>query len=237
MKKGILVFALLCIVLFLQGCSTSKSRSDSENTTSTTIVSNAVESLSTVKMINETNGWALGEGLVLRTITGGEQWINVTPSGIAKGTFFVESFLSTEIGWVVTTETEGTATAIFHTIDGGRTWDKTTIQKAYVGSQVNFINQDDGWLMLFGDVSVGSNPVEMYSSTDGGRTWAKLGSDEQFGIPVNSVKTGMFFYNSLTGWVVGQPKTNGVVFLIKQWMEGKHGEFRICLFLQSTGQV
>jgi photosystem II stability/assembly factor-like uncharacterized protein len=221
MKKGILVFALLCIVLFLQGCSTSKSRSDSENTTSTTIVSNAVESLSTVKMINETNGWALGEGLVVRTITGGEQWINVTPSGIAKGTFFVGSFLSNEIGWVVTTETEGTPTTIFHTIDGGRTWDKTTIQQAYVSSQVNFINQDDGWLMLFGDVSAGSNPVEMYSTTDGGRTWVKLGSDEQFGIPVNSIKTGMFFKNGLTGWVVGQPKTNGVVFLYKTVDGGK----------------
>jgi PBP1b-binding outer membrane lipoprotein LpoB len=62
MKKGILVFAILCIVLFLQGCSTSKSRSESENTTSTTIVPNAVESLSTVKMINETKDglWAKG---------------------------------------------------------------------------------------------------------------------------------------------------------------------------------
>ena len=84
-----LIFFTFCIIYFTVGCRNTEKLQQ-------------LPQFFSIQMVNERDGWTLcNDGKVLRTIDGGENWIDVTPDiGKAKKTVLGNFFLTSDIGWV-----------------------------------------------------------------------------------------------------------------------------------------
>ncbi|MDQ2716642.1 MAG: YCF48-related protein [Chloroflexota bacterium] len=182
--------------------------------------------LFSVHMINETSGWALASGgTVLRTTDGGVHWQDVTPQDVLKlnktvwsgGSFFLNA---TSMWTTITVDKthsrnfDPSATSlVFHTTDGGKTWQKTVLQTDGDSvSTLTFSNAYDGWLLVKHEVAIHVvtgpetiRPPDLLRTTDGGRTWVKM-------LNAHSARAALFnnvyidkmsFVNSTTGWIIG----------------------------------
>jgi len=154
---------------------------------------------------------------VVRTTDGGVHWRDVTPHAppgqkLASLVLQVD-WLTSLIAWVELPLDNPTRTPLlFRTVDGGRTWTHATIPG--YGS-IDFVDARNGWLMSGNIVltRVGPPPwrrneeADIYRSTDGGATWAKVASaranDERSGLPFAGSKKTITFLNTTTGWITG----------------------------------
>ncbi|TMA60112.1 MAG: hypothetical protein E6J80_02730 [Deltaproteobacteria bacterium] len=102
------------------------------------------------------------------------------PSVNLHGVFF----LTPEEGWVV-----GQLGKIFHTTDGGKSWEEQRSRKNLLLAAVDFVDRRHGWV-------VGEQGVILYSE-DGGVTWKEQQSGVSY--PLFDVK----FVDRERGWAVG----------------------------------
>ncbi len=174
--------------------------------TPTTIPPEVVSSpvISKLFMINETNGWALGDNLVLRTTNGGVTWYNMfMPSlpGI-RNAFFRNS----NKGWVLTND------SIYRTTNGGSTWTRYSVP--FNGRRIQFLDDLNGFALSGEGIGMNKNPVSLYQTSDGGATWTvKFAHDPNLptnGLPVSGYKNGMTFRDTTTGWIGGESPANGI---------------------------
>ncbi len=178
-------------------------------------------------MFDTNTGWAVTDkGRILQTIDEGVQWKDVTPpypstTGRQK---VVAAFLTSASAWVALSDTaaDGTTTVVvFHTTDGGRTWQDTPIQQASPIFQITFVDAQHGWMLLKNPVSAPAETVEIYRSTDGGKTWnqASVAYASSTDIPppgqlpFGGTKTGLGFLDATTGWVTGSSPIDGYTLL------------------------
>jgi photosystem II stability/assembly factor-like uncharacterized protein len=164
-----------------------------------------------IKMFNAQTGWAtsakdrFGPGSVVRTTDGGLHWKDVTPHIPPEfGPYFEVHWLASLNAWMRTSG--GSDSALFHTVNGGQTWKSATIPWKSVPVSpgwsgfwwlIDFINARDGWLVSGKDV---------HRSTDGGKTWVKVGSAEFPCRTQSSAKSpiqSIAFLNATTGWITG----------------------------------
>jgi photosystem II stability/assembly factor-like uncharacterized protein len=96
-----------------------------------------------------------------------------------------EAFAGTELGWVAARWTD--ARALFHTVDGGRTWTELALPAdvAYV-AELQFVDEGNGWMLGFAGrgFQYGCDqaaPADiprcrdiLFRTRDGGRTWTSL---------------------------------------------------------------
>lgn len=179
--------------------------------------------LTSIRMINETTGWALTDRSILQTTDGGIRWMDVTPRDIripvpALGTASLvsEYFLNANIGWVAVRGNGGSTSTLLHTVDGGRAWDKFAI--SIVGGQFDFVDPQNGWVMTSSGVALGSSPVEIYQTTDGGKMWTRVsstgaGTNKPGSLPFGGIKNGIRFRDSSTGWATGFVPSMGEAWL------------------------
>jgi photosystem II stability/assembly factor-like uncharacterized protein len=167
-------------------------------------------------MIDATTGWALTNTSVLYTTNGGDTWKDVTPHEAALvGAGY---FLSREEAWI--SEASGLslqagqkpAVIISHTINGGRTWQSAALSITIPDgvSSMSFINDQDGWAEAELGGAAGNDLVEIFRTTDGGKSWAAVsrtpyGSQDNIPatFPFSGHKTGLTFINASTGWATG----------------------------------
>lgn len=156
--------------------------------------------LESIHMVDALTGWAMTDrtqsGALLRTTDGGAHWSIVTPrnSSRKETAVFEVNILNSLIAWVLPAETTpASSTQIFPTLDGGRTWRSLTVP-ARSGYSIHFVNSRDGWLLANEGPALGSEEVDVFRSTDGGETWAKVASaklgDESSGLPFGGSKRG-----------------------------------------------
>ncbi len=162
-----------------------------------------------VKFVDDTRGWAVGEGgVIIATADGGSAW---TPqsSGYELTLNRVE-FIDQSNGWVV-----GQLGLILNTRDGGRTWNVQG-KDAALGQNlidVHFDNPTDGRIIT----ERGSFALR---TTDGGITW-----NRQF-FENTLPRSDAFFLDERRGWVSFR---SGAVFLTldggESWdlLEGVNG--------------
>jgi photosystem II stability/assembly factor-like uncharacterized protein len=159
-----------------------------------------LSTLANIWFANEKYGWAVGEaedngvdgGIIYGTRDGGKTWI-LQYKGSDQESFVDDvRFSDTLNGWAVGDE------AVFHTTDGGTTWQRQNLPKAAYFFGVDVISSNEAWV-------VGSNGSILHT-TDRGSSW------NQFKLPseyedhwLNSVK----FINSNHGWVAGN---DGAIF-------------------------
>ncbi len=144
-------------------------------------------------MFSANTGWAVSAGnKVLRTTDGGGNWQEVTPPAlqVLEKRFFLAgpwTFHDAMTAWVGVTVNKqqmpeyhsATAGLIFHTIDGGKTWQETVLKlSGQRASQLIFINERTGWLLSMPDftvqVSESKWPFDIWHTTDAGKTWTRI---------------------------------------------------------------
>ncbi|MCP4716523.1 MAG: hypothetical protein GY868_15490 [Deltaproteobacteria bacterium] len=159
-------------------------------------VTGVKEMLGSICFVDGVIGWAAGvKGTVVHTSDGGKTWAQ-QQSGTAKDLLDL-FFLNASQGWAV-----GEFGTIIHTEDGGRTWGPQAQAQDTLYNDVFFTDADTGWVVgEFGTI---------IHTEDGGRTWQPQHcpglvpevSETDWEKPLPALY-GIYFSDSLTGWVVG----------------------------------
>lgn len=177
-----------------------------------------------IHMVDDKNGWALSNEYVWHTTDGGKTWSNVTPKGYAFQRLSLTTgttgesgvdFLDGSHAWLVETSGSGDGAPTGHTVvcytnDGGSTWHQSSIQTPPMGDYVDFINENDGWLMANLGAAMGSEGVAVWHTTNGGQNWSLVaeGDTNHTAIPFGGDKTGISFANAKTGWITATEPTS-----------------------------
>lgn len=178
-----------------------------------------------IRMLDKANGWALTTSSILKTSDGGIHWKNVTPANIVLSQMAKGDFLSDKYAWIVNTSQDNTI-SVLRTSDGGQSWQSTTI--ADPNSEIldvpHFLNTLEGWLEITpGGPGAGSEGVDIFHTTDGGKSWSKIASSGQSasGLPNGGLKSGISFKDAKNGWATGGDATPNSVWLYATHDGGK----------------
>jgi photosystem II stability/assembly factor-like uncharacterized protein len=175
-----------------------------------------------INMIDENNGWALG-GLdnvgehVLKTQDSGFTWTDLTPPepAPAAGDRKVASgfFLDGTHAWVIYTYTSGVTPAqpiVWRTQDGGLSWqaslplDVNNLSEFYGMPSMQFVDKQNGWLLVHVGAGMNHDYVVLYHSQDGGVSWSRIVDPYNDASSIMSCsKTGMLFTDATHGWLTG----------------------------------
>lgn len=142
-----------------------------------------------VSFCNGDVGWAVGDGLIVRTTDSGKTW-ETQRSGNAEERMFGIACTSPNRAWVV-----GSDGLLLRTTDAGKTWTRQAVDGKYGLVRIRFFG-DDGW--IFGGAAKESVVLR---TRDGGSTWQSQTietSEPLFDI----------YMNATNGWIVG---SNGII--------------------------
>src|SRR5439155_22069404 len=115
-------------LIILASCGNSGSSGTPGNTSTSKSSFKTGVALSSLHMLDASNGWALTQQAVLRTTDGGVHWKDVTPPGHPLVPGGGASFLTASQAWVAIPQTNSPSTLIFRTSTGGQTGQATTAQ-------------------------------------------------------------------------------------------------------------
>lgn len=232
--------SLIIVLILLASCG-SKQQGTIAHVSSTVQDANGSQTsvlagaFNTVHMINASVGWAGMINLssstsftVMRTTDGGSHWqavLQCSPyQGLGKGSGFATcpgDFRSATIATVV--ETQQSSFNIYHTVDGGQTWQRSAINAGYLETPPVFVDALHGWVLVTDDYP-GYDPGSTYigkeiallRTVDGGRSWQKIGSssatsqlpvtsDDAYGTAPFTASTRMEFTSTTDGWLSAHP--------------------------------
>lgn len=164
-----------------------------------------------VQFADENNGWATTYNPLTpsfeyyRTTNGGTNWNSVPGHG--PGGFF--DFVDANNGWSISSRNDTVSSqllAIYHTSDGGLTWEQQYMMNGNEDDSFNAIQFTDlnhGWV-------TGDNGI-LLKTTDGGQHWTTVTNS---GRTTVSNSKSVFFLDANTGWVTSDHNVdrNMVVF-------------------------
>jgi photosystem II stability/assembly factor-like uncharacterized protein len=179
--------------------------------------------LDSLQMVSATTGWATlstsnpndnSARQLGRTTDGGRTWTLVTPpapKATLDGGIVVLKAIDARRAWLVAASPEnaGGTTVVFRTVDAGRTWQRSAPINANQPVGIDVIGQR-GWLLESLGAAMGSNPVRVYRTTDGGLRWSLLAQSQAFGhpsanrtdsLPLSCDKVGIAVSSARTGWI------------------------------------
>lgn len=174
--------------------------------------------LLSIRMIDESAGWAVAKQGVWRTEDGGMRWDKVLDAGFpdVNPRFNPTFFLDAEHAWVAVQQE---SLSVLHTSDGGKTWAKSSIEDANGIKSLYFTDVRNGWMMTFIDAAAGGQElVDIFKTNDGGKHWIKVAStlSARGNFPLSGVKSGIAFTSPTTGWAAGGlTNVEGVVWLYR----------------------
>jgi photosystem II stability/assembly factor-like uncharacterized protein len=162
-------------------------------------------------------GWAINhQSAIIRTTNGGVSWSDVTPNNLlpARVTVTATYFPTAQVAWAALTNTavqNPTTAIIIHTGDGGRTWQRGTVRFAnpgQIGEILFLAGRRVGWLFAGLGVAAGSNAVQIFRTTDGGKHWISVSTttpphSSPGSLPFGGIKSGIGFRNALAGFATG----------------------------------
>jgi photosystem II stability/assembly factor-like uncharacterized protein len=168
-------------------------------------------------MFDASNGWAIGEAYLLRTVDGGTTWYNMTMPGVSS--FTGSFFQSPTKVWVLTNFSEVNLGSLYRTTDGGATW--THYDVPFNNGSIQFLDDTHGFVLSSLGHATSKEAVAVYQTSDGGATWIRKYINDPTvpgagdSLPLSGQKSGMAFRDTTTGWVSGDIPTNGFVYLYK----------------------
>lgn len=156
-------------------------------------------------LISAEEGWLLMDQRLYWTKTGGQNWEDITPSIPGRFVIRAVSFLDTQSGWLVLTESEegGFVTyTLARTSNGGNSWQTTPLSLFEPGDvsslasaiYLYLLDSQTGWLVVQRATSSNFSVGALFKTTDGGQTWTRL--TLPIGEPV-------YFVTSEIGWTAG----------------------------------
>ena len=134
-------------------------------------------------------------------------------------------FHSASVATVVQPEynskTQTSRIRIFHTSDGGQTWQSSVIDARDLETPAVFVDALHGWVFSTdhfpgpdpGSAYIGGQ-IALYRTSDGGKSWQRIASgpstsqiattsDDAYGIPPFAASAHMQFVTPSTGWLIG----------------------------------
>jgi photosystem II stability/assembly factor-like uncharacterized protein len=181
--------------------------------------------LTNIYMMTPKVGWSLYQNSLLRTVDGGKSWSIVTPSEIyvSPGQFFL---LDGQTAWVIVSNNED-SWSIYRTNNRGETWVKGQEKIKIKGThaKLHFIDQQNGWIMILLKAGLGYSSVAVLHTSDAGENWSMvtdINKDDVPGaLPYSGNKTGIYFKDSLRGWITGITTADDIPWLYKTHDGGK----------------
>ncbi|RAQ97228.1 WD40/YVTN/BNR-like repeat-containing protein [Thermogemmatispora tikiterensis] len=185
----------------------------------------AAQQMQALLMCDERHGWASTQRSVLRTSDGGVHWQDVTPQPEAGSVprepveRIVAAYLNAQTAWVALIFQGGSTTPIYHTSDGGRSWQRTDVPAPGIGVvQLTFVDALHGWLLVNLGIATNAEAVAIWRTTDGGSHWQRImqvsaaqarTAQSSTTLPYSGSKSGLAFLNTTTGWATGsEPALN-----------------------------
>ena len=191
---------------------------------------------------------ALFGGQILHTVDGGRQWINVTPSHVTfneqSGPLSlphdtVTDFVSPATAWAATETSvsypSGSGTILLSvTHDSGVHWQQWTVHLPNLAdralfnpivNQVDFINAHVGWMVFDplippGGAMAGSYGMEVWHTTNGGHTWARVDQT------AHGIDWWLTFDSATSGWMVLEASNRNIplygVSILERTLNGGH---------------
>nr|BBH85779.1 hypothetical protein KTC_05300 [Thermosporothrix sp. COM3] len=220
---------ITCILLLLScalvGCNGLPSMESSASTpTPSPTLPPRRDPLLVLRMLNKTNGWAVTERSVVRTVNGGQSWHDVTPNTPGRIVLLRGEFRDELRGWLSVVLQNEQKVHVYRTVDGGQSWQDAVLSGLPLHGAMtpHFINLDEGWLECMGASDAGSMVVALFHTRDGGEHWEKLATTEDpaSGLPRRGVKNGLTFKDATTGWATGS-EPSGAPWLYKTTDQGK----------------
>ncbi len=236
----VLILSLLTLLSCgIQHNTGSQSSSSVVTTGNQPATSTLTGDLTELHMINATVGWAVSWDLagtgnsyhILRTTDAGVHWKIVlqctSTQGAGKGFIVgcVTDFHSASVATVLAPEfdsaTQESQSRIFHTSDGGQTWQSSVVKARYLETPAVFVDALHGWFLAtdhFPGYDPGSDyigkEIALYRTVDGGKSWQRVASgpatsqlpvtsDDAYGIVPLTAATRMRFVTATTGWLAG----------------------------------
>jgi photosystem II stability/assembly factor-like uncharacterized protein len=162
-------------------------------------------SISAAGLVTENQGWALVANQLLWTSDGGVSWQDITPPSKEEFSIVRITFLDADEGWVAVSPQveccpEAITIQVFHTTDGGQTWQENSFEADLLYgtfgmiTDLEFIDSQHGWLVVDQTASMNSSAADLYYSADGGLSWRV--SKLPFNGPVHFITTDV-------GWMIG----------------------------------
>lgn len=136
-----------------------------------------------LQFVNENTAYMCsGEGILVKTIDGGNTWIDKT----IDGNFVLNSlfFINENLGWMLDFE----ARIVLRTVNGGDDWTFTTLGDVYdyQPTSIFFVNENVGF--------VTTDEGVIFKSINGGETW------EEFYVFSGGYNSEIYFINESEGW-------------------------------------
>ncbi|HEX6269925.1 MAG TPA: hypothetical protein VFZ43_06805 [Anaerolineales bacterium] len=181
-----------------------------------------IPALIEVQFITELDGWGVTETGIARTTDGGITWYDVTPPEMNATAYSVEAFfLDKGHAWVQKPDFQNFPNSGFlsRTSDGGLAW--RTFTTPFSRGQINFLDENNGWMLADLGVGAGSNAVAVYQTINGGANWdLKYVNDPNHpdagvSLPLGGLKTGIVPLNMQTAWVGGVVYSPGTAYLYR----------------------
>jgi photosystem II stability/assembly factor-like uncharacterized protein len=231
-----LIFPSLVLVLAILACNlpaiTSKAPIQATTTAApVTVLSTATPpkmpvvaspQINDLQMLDASNGWAIGNGTIMRTDDGGTSWLDVSPSGFSSSDVIDGRYFSdASNGWVILSGTSLTTGTLYHTTDGGRIWSSTATP--FGEASLQFIDPTDGWALVGLGAGMSHEAVAVFRTSDSGKTWNQVFIDDPTvsgssdSLPLVGDKNGIVALDGNRGWVTGaQPSSDFIYVYLSQ---------------------
>ncbi len=199
----------------------------------------------TIHMFDFNTGWGIeSTGHIVRTRDGGNTWKDATPAqGVYQdGGFFA---LDANNAWATpnscvedTCDSPPLAAAIWHTTDGGETWEPSRVlclggdcgyemdvsARFYYPKAMQFLNENVGWVIVSVDFLMNQDRYRIFRTVDGGMNWEFIiGS---YTGPTTTNATGIAYQDMQTGWLgtnnMGGPMEPSHDWTINKTNDGGH---------------
>lgn len=171
------------------------------------------------QMTDPLNGWAIGEGQLLRTGDGGLTWYDVSPAAAAQTALNVTGrfFLNADVAWALVPGADNAQGILYHTADGGLTWRSASVP--FGSGRLHFLNGQRGVCLTSLGAAAGSEAVALYQTSDGGSTWTRVYTNApddpaaSGSLPFSGQKSGVAFLDAARGWIGGSMPAQGNTYL------------------------
>jgi photosystem II stability/assembly factor-like uncharacterized protein len=142
-------------------------------------------SLQAFQLVTPVSGWVLMGQHLYWTANGGGGWAQITPSNMGTDLIRAVTFSNPQRGWLITTSPADTGLPSYHlarTSDAGHTWQTALLNlfasgdaSALAGAVfLQFLDARTGWLVVKRATSSNFSLGALFTTTDGGDTWARL---------------------------------------------------------------
>jgi photosystem II stability/assembly factor-like uncharacterized protein len=185
-------------------------------------------SIINIQMLDEVYGWAVTEENIIRTNDGGVTWYDVTPANLADAGYLVyPDFLDADHAWVQFPDMNKypNGGTLYRTTDGGLTWE--SFSTPFSGGSINFVDQNNGWMMADLGVGAGSMAVSVFQTSDGGKTWSRTYTNDpnlaeaSDTLPLGGIKNMIVPVNADTAWIGGVVYAPGQTYFFRSEDGGK----------------